>query len=90
MTNKNIRLLGEDKLLKLFWDWHESALRQYNPWNIHPISSNINSIHKDLLMVYPPENQRLVRKNNRTIYLRVILRIGIIFIFSLALYLLLT
>ena len=90
MTNKNIRLLGEDKLLKLFWDWHESALRKCNPWDIHPISSNINSIHKDQLMVYPPENQRFVRKNNRTIYLRVILRIGIIFIFSLALYLLLT
>jgi len=90
MRDENIRLLGEDRPLKLFWDWHKSALRKCNPWDIHPISSNINSIHKDLLMVYPPENQRLVRKNNRIIYFRVILRIGIVFIFSLALYLLLT
>ena len=47
MRDENIRLLGEDRPLKLFWDWHKSALRKCNPWDIHPISSNIKNRKKN-------------------------------------------
>ena len=53
---KNMKLLSEDKMIKIFLDWHQNSLETDNPWDLHTTNSNTNKIHQDLLMEYPPAN----------------------------------
>ena len=89
LVNRKVKLLGEDKTVKLYWDWYTNALEQESPWSIHKLTSDINTIHKNLLMVYPPENLRLVKKNNILIFSKVSSRLIGIFVIALVLSLLL-
>ena len=83
---KDIRLLGEDRTVKLYWDWYENAIETEDPWRLNKMSFETNQINQDLLMAYPPDNQKLVRKNNRIILWRVIIRIGGLFLIALLLF----
>ncbi|MFL0735325.1 MAG: Rieske 2Fe-2S domain-containing protein [Prochlorococcus sp.] len=62
MKQENIKLLSEDKMIKIFLDWHQNSLETDNPWDLHPTNSNTNKIHQDLLMEYPPANPHHANK----------------------------
>jgi len=85
LTQENVHLLGEDRTVRLFWEWHQRALDIDYPWAIHPMASDVIPIHQDLLMVYPPENRRLVHKLNRTLVLKIIARVACIFLLFIVL-----
>ena len=87
MLNKDIKLLGEDRTVKIYWDWYQKSLDKVKPWSNHPILVETNPIHQDLLMVYPPENLKLQRKNDRRIILKLLIRVLAIFIISLVVFL---
>ncbi len=80
----NVKLLGEDKMVQYYWDWLNNALKRDKPWQLNPTDSHTNKVHRDMPMLYPPENSTLDRANNRDIYLKLILRllvpIGIVLI----------
>ena len=78
MSKGYLRLLAEDRSIKKFWDWHDVSLKRDSPWDIHPFSAEVNQVHQELLMVYPPENQRLVKRLNRIIIKRIIVRLTIL------------
>ena len=86
LTQENVHLLGEDRSIKLFWEWHQRALDNDDPWGIHQMPSDVNTIHSDLLMVYPPENLTLLHKINRALALRIILRVVFVLLIPLILY----
>jgi hypothetical protein len=88
LTQDNVHLLGEDRSVRLFWEWHQRALDSDHPWGIHPMASDVNSIHQDLLMVYPPENRRLVHNLNRSLLLKILFRVACIFLLFAVLYML--
>ena len=88
MREDNVRLLGEDRAVRLFWEWHQRAVDNDHPWGIHPMASDVNPIHQDLLMVYPPENRRLVHKLQRTLVLRILARVAFILLLFVVLYML--
>jgi len=90
MLKKDIKLLGEDKTVNIYWDWYQKSLETVKPWSIHPMSVETNTIHQDLLMVYPPENLKLQKKNDRRIILRLLIRISAVFIICLAVFLVFT
>lgn len=85
MKTDNLRLLAEDRSIKAFLDWHDRSIDIDRPWELHSASSNINQIHQDLLMVYPPANPILARKLDRIILSRVLARLAVVlFVFVLA------
>jgi hypothetical protein len=53
------------------------------------MASDVNPIHQELLMVYPPENRRLFQKLNRTLALKILARVACIFLLFAVLYMLL-
>ena len=70
----NVKLLGEDKMVQYYWDWLQNALTREKPWEIHPTSEDTNSIHEDMGMLYPPENQTLSIRNKRSIRINLLIR----------------
>ncbi|MFL0770899.1 MAG: Rieske 2Fe-2S domain-containing protein [Prochlorococcus sp.] len=90
MKGDSLRLLGEDRTIKMFWDWHEKTLNKDSPWDIHPLTPEVNEVHQELLMVYPPENKRLVNNLNRVIFRRVLLRLVVVLLVLLAIVLAVT
>ncbi len=70
----NIKLLGEDKMVQYYWDWLNDALAKDKPWELHPITSNTNTVHLDMPMLYPPENTRLSDLNDRNLIIQLIIR----------------
>ena len=75
MTNKNMKLLAEDKAINWYWKWYESCLKNDSPWDRHKLSPNTNTLYDDSPMTYPPENLRLERLVNYRFKIRLILRI---------------
>ncbi len=71
----NVKLLGEDKMVQYYWDWLNNALSKENPWDLHPTNEHTNAVHKDMRMLYPPENPKLAIQNKRTIIFKVARRI---------------
>ncbi len=71
----NVKLLGEDKMVQYYWDWYQNALKEQNPWDLHPTTSNINKIHEEAHMLYPPENPKLAKENERSITIQLLIRI---------------
>ena len=88
LNKDSTRLLGEDRALKLFWDWHQRSIDKDAPWDIHPLKENVNTIHQNLLMVYPPENRRLIHKTNRILFMRILLRLAVVIMFAAFIYIL--
>ncbi len=70
----NVKLLGEDKMVQYYWDWLQNALKKEKPWDLHKTNAHTNSVHQDMPMVYPPENPRLARDNDREITIKLIIR----------------
>ena len=71
----NVKLLGEDKMVQYYWDWLQNELTNENPWELHPTDSNTNQVHEDMQMQYPPENPKMAVENNRSILLKLLLRL---------------
>ena len=86
ILDKDTKLLGEDRTVKIYWDWYQKKLETENPWGIHPMPVETNQIHQDLLMVYPPDNLSLQRKNDRKIVLVLLKRVLVIFIICLVVF----
>ncbi len=78
----NVKLLGEDKMVQYYWDWFKSSNTMDKPWQIHPKDSETNTVYEDIAMMYPPENNKLLKENSRSlvahIALRIIIPLGII------------
>ncbi|WP_269623002.1 Rieske 2Fe-2S domain-containing protein [Prochlorococcus marinus] len=70
----NVKLLGEDKMVQYYWDWFKSSNIKDNPWEIHPINSDTNSVHQDIAMLYPPANNKLQKKNTQSIKINLLIR----------------
>ena len=81
----NVKLLGEDKMVQYYWDWLKNALSKEKPWDLHPITTNTNSVHEDRKMLYPPENMDLAIINNRELLKkltkRILVPLGLILLF---------
>ncbi len=71
----NVKLLGEDKMIQYFWDWHRKATVNDSPWSLHPTTSTTNTVHMDFPMPYPPENPKLAKDNEKSILINSIIRI---------------
>ncbi len=74
MEKGNVKLLGEDKMIQHFWDWHQRANAEDAPWTVHSMNENVNAVNQELSLQYPPENPSLARKINRTLRFQVLLR----------------
>lgn len=79
------KLLAEDKMINLFWDWHQHSLEKEHPWDIHPTTAHTNTIHQDMLMLYPPANPQLSHDIKRIIDRKVAVRLFSIILIILAL-----
>ncbi len=71
----NVKLLGEDKMVQYYWDWLQNALIKDKPWELHPTNAHTNTVHKDMPMLYPPENPRLAIKNKRDLAINLAIRL---------------
>ena len=86
MQDDTIKLLSEDRFLKIYWEWYDKSISSQKPWSINPLPTNVNPVHQDLLMVYPPEHSYLVRRNNRVILIKLFERLLGVLIFTMILY----
>ena len=77
----NVKLLGEDKMVQYYWDWFQNSLKNDKPWDIHPVNSETNKVHIDTPMIYPPENPKLSKINNRNLVIDGLTRILIPILF---------
>ena len=84
MKNEYVKLLAEDKMIKLFWDWHQKAIEDDKPWELHPTTAETNEVHQDHLMVYPPANPFLANQVKAYLKRRVAYRMLSIIIIILA------
>ncbi len=84
MNKEQNKLLAEDKMIKLFWDWHQHALEKESPWDLHPTTAHTNTIHQDMLMVYPPANPKFAQDIQSTIDRKVAIRLFSIILIILA------
>jgi len=71
----NVKLLGEDKMVQYYWDWLQNALIKDKPWELHPTNEHTNTVHKEMPMLYPPENPQLAIKNKREIFIKLAIRL---------------
>ncbi len=71
----NVKLLGEDKMIQYYWDWFKNATNEDKPWQLHPRNEYTNTVHDELNMIYPPENDALAKKNIRSLIVKLALRV---------------
>ena len=71
----NVKLLGEDKMVQYYWDWLQNALIKEKPWELHPTSEHTNAVHKEMPMLYPPENPKIANKNSRDLAVKLVIRL---------------
>ena len=71
----NVKLLGEDKMVQYYWGWLSNALAKDKPWELHSINSSTNNVHKDMKMLYPPENPTLSKANDKKIIVKLAIRL---------------
>ena len=86
MHDDSIKLLSEDRFIKIYWEWYNKSILSERPWRINPLPTHVNPVHQDLLMVYPPENLCLVKRNNRIIRVILLKRFLGVLIFTVILY----
>ncbi len=74
IKNDEIKLLGEDRIVKYFWDWYKKSEEKDNPW-INSNSSLMNTnVFDELIFKYPPEVNRLDILNNLKIIRKTLVR----------------
>jgi len=59
-----IKLLGEDRIIKYFWEWYDKSEIKDDPWKISRKIENNMDVFDKLIFKYPPEIKRLDILNN--------------------------
>ena len=79
--------LMPDKLKKLVNHFHPEIdfhivdtkqteeIKKENPWSLHSTTADTNHVYEDMPMLYPPENPKLDKENQRSIKIALIIRL---------------
>ena len=79
-----IKLLGEDRIIKYFWEWYDKSEIKDDPWKISRKIENNMDVFDKLIFKYPPEIKRLDVLNN----LKIIRKTFVTYVSPLILFLL--
>ena len=74
LKNDEIKLLGEDKIIKYFWNWYKKSEEKDNPWRYSKKIENNMDVYDKLIFKYPPEISKLDLLNNLKIIKKSLLR----------------
>ena len=74
LKNDEIKLLGEDKIIKYYWNWYKKSEEKDNPWKYSKKIENNMDVYDDLIFKYPPEINKLDIVNNLKIIRKTIIR----------------
>ena len=82
IKNDEIKLLGEDRIIKYFWEWYKKSEDKDSPWKYrnHKIQPNV---YDEIIFKYPPEIKKLEIFNNLTIIRKIFIRYAAPLIFLL-------
>ena len=74
LKNDEIKLLGEDKIIKYYWNWYKKSEAKDNPWRYSKKIENNMDVYDKLIFKYPPEINKLDIKNNLKIIRKTLIR----------------
>jgi len=74
LKNDEIKLLGEDKIIKYYWNWYKKSEEKDNPWKYSNKLENNMEVYDELIFKYPPEINKLDILNNLKIIRKTLLR----------------
>ena len=74
LKNDEIKLLGEDKIIKYFWNWYKNSEVKDNPWRYSKKIENNMDVYDKLIFKYPPEINKLDILNNLKIIRKTLIR----------------
>jgi len=74
LKNDEIKLLGEDKIIKYYWNWYKKSESQDNPWRYSKKIENNMDVYDKLIFKYPPEISKLEIINNLKIIKKTLIR----------------
>ena len=64
IKNDEIKLLGEDRIIKYYWDWYKKSEEKHDPWKYSKKIENNMDVYDKIIFKYPPEIKRLEILNN--------------------------
>jgi len=74
LRNDEIKLLGEDKIIKYYWNWYQKSEAKDNPWKYSKKIENNMDVYDELIFKYPPEISKLEILNNLKIIRKTLMR----------------
>ena len=74
LKNDEIKLLGEDKIIKYYWNWYKKSEEKDNPWRYSKKIENNMDVYDELIFKYPPEINKLDIINNLKIIKKTLIR----------------
>ena len=74
IRNDEIKLLGEDRIIKYYWNWYKESEKKDNPWKYSKKIENNMDVYDELIFKYPPEINKLDIINNLKIIRKTIIR----------------
>ena len=74
LKKDEIKLLGEDKIIKYYWDWYQKSEAKDNPWKYSKKLENNMDVYDELIFKYPPEISKLEIINNLQIIKKTLIR----------------
>ena len=74
LKNDEIKLLGEDKIIKYYWNWYKKSEQKDNPWRFSKRLENNMDVYEKLIFKYPPEINKLDIINNLKILRKTLVR----------------
>ena len=74
IKNDEIKLLGEDRIIKYYWDWYRKSEIKDNPWQYSKKIENNMDVYDKLIFKYPPEINKLDIYNNLQILKKTLIR----------------
>tara|TARA_B100000945_G_C19974692_1_gene409227 strand:- start:162 stop:548 length:387 start_codon:yes stop_codon:yes gene_type:complete len=74
LKNDEIKLLGEDKIIKYYWNWYQKSEAKDNPWKYSKKLENNMDVYDELIFKYPPEISKLEIINNLQIIKNTLIR----------------
>ena len=74
LKNDEIKLLGEDKIIKYYWNWYKKSEEKDNPWRYSKKIENNMDVYDKLIFKYPPEINKLDIINNLKIIRKTLIR----------------
>ena len=60
----DVKLLGEDRIIKYFWNWYKKSEEQDNPWRFSIDLDKSMDVYDSIIFKYPPEINKLEILNN--------------------------